>query len=570
MANFLVDSFTDTNGTALTAHTPDTGGTWTAHGSSIGTPSASIQSNEVAGTWGLYGAYYNTATPSSADYSVTVDVRTDGTTDTSSGGGVFARLSSAASLTGYLVRMRSNGFGIQRFVSGSTTNLATIGYTPTASVNYRLTLTCAGTLITVKCQRLDNGNWIDNTGSEVGTETSMFSAADIGGPSAAGFAGIAGRLAIYKFDNLEAGDGTQEFTKSVSSTLTLTSNAVENALTASASNTISFNQSAVPFNVIQDREVPENTLDLEGVATLSGLLNIANSELEFVSSATGSLFDPDKSVSQDLGLSQSASVVFGVPWQAPWGVAGVTQDLGIVSGVINDFGLDISQNLGLTDEAIASYGLDSTLSLTQSVSGGIGYEVEQDLSLTQAATRGGSEWVRSVTSTLAATSGVLGWNGNDPCFRRFGTDSRPQASGKLSLFSQDGLYSIILRNPEVDNIRRSSYDRVLRETRGGDLIVYRDSSWNTVQTLQFTITATKRSTLSSLQTFFLNTLGQEIILVDWLGEEWSGVVTNPDETYTEDRDGYWTIPFTFEGSKLTGSSTQHNLGLSQSATATVV
>lgn len=567
MANFLQDTFTAADSTALTAHTPDIGGSWVVHGSSSGTPAAAITSNRLAGGWNLYGAYYNDATPASADYTVAADVRTNGTSDTSSGGGVFARLSSAASLTGYLVRMRSNQFSFQRFVTGSLTALGTVSYTPASGVDYRLYLTCEGSTISVKCQRLDNSQWINGSGSEVGTETNMFSVTD-GGVTAAGHAGVAARLAIYTFDNFAAGTGASEFTESVTSTMSLgqSQNAGESKV---ASSTLNFSLSTVGFNIIQARQVPENILSLTQSAVVSGLVNATNSILSLSSLASASLLGPQP-VSQDLGLGQEVDVVFGVPHSAPWGVAGIAQNLGLSGSAFNSATLEVSQDLGLTQVAFGSLALSSEISFVQAVSGGIGYDRSQTISLSQSVSLSGSEWVRSLTSTFAATSASLGWNGNDSCFRRFGIDSRPQAAGKFSLFSTDGQHSIVLRNPEVDNVRRSTYDRVVRETRGGDLIVYKDSSWNTLQTLLFTVIALKRDTLSNLQTFLSNTLGQEIVLVDWLGEEWSGVVINSDETITEDRDGYWTLPLEFEGNKLPGSGSYQSLGLSQSATATVV
>ena len=570
MAEFVVDTFTDTDATALTAHTPDTGGTWVAHGSSIGTPTAPIVSNRLdASNWGLYGAYYNNATPSSADYIVGVDVQTDGTVDITSGGGVFARLSSSATLTGYLVRMQDAQFLFQKFVSGSATTLGTKSYTPVSNQDYRLYLSCQGTTISVKCQRLDNLNWINSSGVEQAGETTIFSVTDASIGSA-GFAGIAGRLAIYGFDNYAAGDTGDiavEYSESVTSTLSLVGGV--NEIEEVVEDTLLLNSAITFFNVIQDRQTPTSVLALTSEVTLSGLIQGEQHVLALTSEATNFLLDT-QTPSSTLALTQEATVVFGVPHAAPWGVGGVSQTLSLTGGITNVADRVATTTMSLTQEAIASYGLDSVLAFTQTVSAGIGEDIEQDLGISQVVGRGGSEWLRSITSNAGFTSAGNGWNGNDACFRRFGSSGGPSSAGKLTLFSKDGLYSIILRNPEIDNTRRVAFDRVLRETRGGNLTVYRDQSWNVVQTLLFTIVALKRSTLDDLQTFFLNTLGQEINLVDWLGEEWSGVVTKPDETATEDRNGWWTIAFEFEGSKLDSSGSFQNLNLTSVASATVV
>lgn len=223
--SFVIDTFTDTGGTAFTAHTPDVGGDWFAHPSSIGTPVASIASNRLAGSWGLYGAYYNDETPPSADYRVTVDVQRDGTIDTGSGGGVFARLQTTAPLDGILVRMRSNGFYLEIFdgTGGGPVATHSVSYTPATGVDYRLTLDVSGNDISVKAQRQDNSNWINSSGSEVASEVNMISVTD-STVTAAGHVGIAGRLAIYNFDNFGTGQ-VQEFTENVSQSLGLSQEA---------------------------------------------------------------------------------------------------------------------------------------------------------------------------------------------------------------------------------------------------------------------------------------------------------------------------------------------------------
>lgn len=571
MANFVDDTFTDSDSTALTAHTPDIGGTWTVHGSSLGTPAASITSNEIGDvtTWNAYGAYYNTATPSpGADYIVSVDVETDGTADTTSGGGVWARLSSSATLTGYLARLQSGRVFFQKFVSGAATTLGSVSHSFAANEKYRLQLECAGTVISVKCQRLSNGNWINSSGVEQASETTYYSVTDAGVASA-GFAGIAGRFQIYKFDNFWAGDGitSSTFTESVSNTLSFS--AALNETAEEVSNTASLVSEITFFNVVQDRQVPENVLAFTQSAEVDGLIQSRLSTLALTQLAVGELFGQPE-ISQNLGLTSTASVVFGVPHSAPWGVGAVAQDLGLSQNFNNTPSPNATSTLALTDEAVGSYGFESTLSFTQSVLAGIQYEVEQEISFVSSVSRGGSIWNRSGSNAMVLTSAGNGFDNNDKCGRRYGNASALVSAGRLTLFSKDGQYSVILRNPEIDNLRRTAFDRVVRETRGGDLIVYRDSSWNVVQTLLFSITALKRTTLDSLQTFFLNTLGEEITLVDWLGEEWSGVVTKPDETFTEDRDGYWTFAFEFEGTKQTGSSSAQYLGLTSVASATVV
>ncbi len=77
MATFVSDTFTDTNNTLLSAHTPDTGSTWTkATGS--GTTDLKIFSNKLVNKTfsSSLMIYVNDATPGSPDYDVQFDITT--------------------------------------------------------------------------------------------------------------------------------------------------------------------------------------------------------------------------------------------------------------------------------------------------------------------------------------------------------------------------------------------------------------------------------------------------------------------------------------------------------------
>lgn len=583
---FFVDTFTDTDATQLTSHTPDTGTSWVKHGSSVGAGIVTITGNQLRGDWNLFQMYYASDAPPSADYTITCAMEVVATSDASNGGGLTGRLDTATTLNCYMFRVRSGTIVLQKFVSGSATTLATVTYTLTTGV-HNLELEMNGDNIKCYVQRVSTGNWITSAG---GTSASKVACIDVTDSdiTAAGRAAIVSRSTAYRFDDFNATEAAgDELTENVSTTMTLTQtletenilnldvestlSLVSTALEAAArevEDTLSFGQLVTPLLVEDDRQVVESVLDLEQSVTVSGLINLTSSTLALTQEVDFFLLT-DQILESVLNLSQSATVVFGVPHSAPWGLANITQTLEFEDGFTNIAEEALESEITFTDEAIASYGFESVLSFTQSVTGGVGQDIEQDLGIIQVVSRGGSIWNRSLSSSMTMTSASNGWNGNDKCFRRVGDASGPSQTGTLTLFSTDGLYSIALRNPETDNRREVAFERVLRETRGGNLIVYRDPLWNVVQTLKFTVVALKRTTLDDLQTFFLNTLGQEIILVDWLGEEWSGVVTRPNEVLTEDRDGYWTLPFEFEGTKLETEGTWQNLNLSQEASATV-
>ena len=128
---------------------------------------------------------------------------------------------------------------------------------------------------------------------------------------------------------------------------------------------------------------------------------------------------------------------------------------------------------------------------------------------------------------------------------------------------------LILRSPETDDGDRLGFNRINRETRGGELNVFSDPNWAEVNTLLFTVTALPGGkgncpdTLESLLTFLQDNLGKEIYLHDWTGTSWQGVVIRPDEAATEDADGYWTVTFEFEGVASDGGVPNSNMNISQ-------
>ena len=195
MAIFAKDNFTDTNGTAITSHTPDIGGSWTNH-ASFGNNFATIQSNKFQGTGVGLTAYYCNATPGGADYTVAID-QTGGEqgSGTTNGQGPMGRIDTAA-ITGYWARYSPNNGGWQLFksVAGTSTQLgATQTATLTASQVYHLVLSMVGTTISMI---------VDGTTLVSVTDSSI---------SAAGKAGIRSaqlNTGTYLLDNFVATDTT--------------------------------------------------------------------------------------------------------------------------------------------------------------------------------------------------------------------------------------------------------------------------------------------------------------------------------------------------------------------------
>lgn len=149
MAQFASDSFTDSDGTLLSAH----GSSWTRH-STGSSPSSgiAITSNRARNTTAATdGAYYHSGSPASADYSVSADVYVV-STDNTNEANVLARVSTSAA-TWYMARLLNTGstsanWQVYKRVAGTFTQLGSnVAQTIAASNSYSLRLECIGTAI---------------------------------------------------------------------------------------------------------------------------------------------------------------------------------------------------------------------------------------------------------------------------------------------------------------------------------------------------------------------------------------------------------------------------------------
>ena len=173
---FLNDTFTDTNGVAVTAHTPETGGSWVAQTGYTPSPNSLINNNRLYAA-SATGVYRNTATPPSADYYVEC-VLDFFTTVSADNNGVTGRASDVAN-TFYFARWSQTAGGFQLFkcVAGTNTQLGSTYTNAFTSGSRTVRLTMTGTTIAMS---------IDGTERVSVTDSSI---------AAAGFAGIRGALA---------------------------------------------------------------------------------------------------------------------------------------------------------------------------------------------------------------------------------------------------------------------------------------------------------------------------------------------------------------------------------------
>lgn len=131
MAAFVSDTFTDTNGTSLNAHTPDVGGAWTDTPSPPTSSLADIESNHLeCNAHFETNRFYNDAAQPSGDYYVEVVITQNGSHGWNNFAGVLGRVQQASgTLECYEAVWIENGSSDQwelfKWSGGSPTSLGT-------------------------------------------------------------------------------------------------------------------------------------------------------------------------------------------------------------------------------------------------------------------------------------------------------------------------------------------------------------------------------------------------------------------------------------------------------------
>jgi len=84
--------------------------------------------------------------------------------------------------------------------------------------------------------------------------------------------------------------------------------------------------------------------------------------------------------------------------------------------------------------------------------------------------------------------------------------------------------AIRLRNPQFGDIDKYEQSRVVHHSRGLDLSVYQDPLWPTTEVLSYNFKALHQGDVWALMDFYQANLGQNIILTDYHGNNWIGVL----------------------------------------------
>ena len=107
--------------------------------------------------------------------------------------------------------------------------------------------------------------------------------------------------------------------------------------------------------------------------------------------------------------------------------------------------------------------------------------------------------------------------------------------------------TLTLRNPDFRNQDSLNFNRINRETRGGTLVVYADPNWPKAQTLSLTISHLKQTQVDDLFDFLLESLGQEVGLLDHENRQWRGIILTPDAEVSHVGRENRSVQLEFEG-----------------------
>lgn len=174
MSQFVKDSFTDTAGTALSAHTGETGATWTAvptfSAAAVITSAGRVRGNGTNALWEASGV------PASADYDVEADVYVASLANQA---GILGRCSTTAAT--YYLLYYDSGAAVWRLyviVNGATAANFSFAQTLTVGQTYHLHLMMRGSQIMAFANGVQIFNVTDTNISAAGRAGVFFSAAD--------------------------------------------------------------------------------------------------------------------------------------------------------------------------------------------------------------------------------------------------------------------------------------------------------------------------------------------------------------------------------------------------------
>jgi len=110
-----------------------------------------------------------------------------------------------------------------------------------------------------------------------------------------------------------------------------------------------------------------------------------------------------------------------------------------------------------------------------------------------------------------------------------------------------GLNSVTLRNPDFNDKESVEIRRINRKTRGGDLVIFRDSNWPKFVTYTWKFSYLTQNDLYNLLTFMRNSLGQKITILDYEGRTLNNcIITTPADEVSQEGVEDYQAGFSFQ------------------------
>lgn len=116
-------------------------------------------------------------------------------------------------------------------------------------------------------------------------------------------------------------------------------------------------------------------------------------------------------------------------------------------------------------------------------------------------------------------------------------------------FTYNGI-DFLFRSPDFGNINEISFERVNRRSRGGDVIIFRDTDWPKTEVLNLNFTLTKEADARTILYLIKETTGKIIQYTDHENRVWEGVIQNPDAELIQTGRSTWSINILFEGDQV--------------------
>jgi hypothetical protein len=241
------------------------------------------------------------------------------------------------------------------------------------------------------------------------------------------------------------------------------------------------------------------------------------------------------------------------------------ESVNVVNEKVGAVSKSVSDTLTFTESAARVYGDTDTITFTESAEVEVCNAAKDTLTFTESLTYSQQasyaltdtlSLESTVSYTLISASTLCNYS---PFIGNTTQDDAPAppANTATPITTYDNVYlfyppdnptdTLTLRGPELDNRHQLTYSRISRETRGGTLIIYSDPIWPQTQKLLLSFVGLSETEAQDALTFVKLTLGKQIGLRDWEGNEWSGLILTPDNPITRNHDCNLAFDVEFEG-----------------------